>query len=458
MIINCRNTNKGLTFSIDEQNFALEYPQKVWDNYPDSLKSVFADNYAFLKALHLPQMLSQNGKLENHDKLDFSTSYPLFEKQIIDCMFNNISFCADVDNVSTADNLKSFLNLKISFKNFEIKYPKYEDNLDEKAVLNMSFGKDSLLSFGLANELGLEPTSVYMLDNSVKIENDYKLEVIEKFKKETGKEVLTFTNNTGVLHDYRTWKLPRTEWGYGHLMTEFFLDILPFAHMSKSKYILFGNEKSCDETYINKEGYKSYPVYDQTSKWLLEMTKMAKTMTNNQAAVMSLIEPLHDLAVTKILHSRYPNIAKFKMSCFPDENEYGKHHYWCEHCSKCARIFVLMQANGIPPKNVGFKTNMFNIEHKSLFSCFGVEKKEGASVGYDTSGVGKEEQLYAFYLAYKRGAKGELIEKFKKELLDEAKEKEEEFYKKYYSIQDSKTIPSNLLKPLQSIFKEELEK
>ncbi|MEM5793390.1 MAG: hypothetical protein QXY45_03500 [Candidatus Aenigmatarchaeota archaeon] len=75
---------------------------------------------------------------------------------------------------------------------------------------------------------------------------------------------------------------------------------------------------------------------------------------------------------------------------------------------------------------------------------------------YERSQEAKEEQLLAFYMAYKNGEKGYLINLFKKNFLKEAKEKEEALFKKFFSIHKSITIPSRIKRKLNSIFKEEL--
>ncbi|MBN2422837.1 hypothetical protein JXB41_06425 [Candidatus Woesearchaeota archaeon] len=453
MKINCKFDSKGIVLSVNEIKYALEFPSEVWMNFPIEHKKIFADNYAFLKSLHLPRFF------EDYEKIEYKTSFPLFKSQIYNCMLNNLAFSADVDNASSAEYIKGFLNLEFGFNGYKKdSLPDYKEELQEKAVVAMSFGKDSLLSYGLAKEIGLEPVPIMSVDNDCPVENKYKINISKIFSKETGTKIGLITNNTSLIHRPKYWKIPNTEWGFGHLITEYVFNTMPFAHYLNSKYIVLGNEKSCDDSYINKEGYLSYPVYDQSSEWLLELTKFAKSMTNNQMQVISLIEPLYELAVLKILHNRYPELGKYQMSCFPDENEYGKHHYWCGACSKCARIYILLRANKILPKRIGFKTDMLDMKHKNLYSIFGVEKKEGASVGYDTSGCGRDEQLYAFYLAYKNGAKGKLIDLFKKEHLHEAKEREEEFYKKFYGIHKSKTIPEHILTKLIPIFKEELGK
>lgn len=444
--------NNGVELLIGDGRFTLEFPDEVWNDYPEDLKRIFIDNYTFLKSLHLPQLLN------NSSRLVFSTSYPLFKSQLYNCLLNSIPFCADVDGRSTVEELKRYLNLEFEFSDHDVKYPSYTKKLNEKAVLSMSFGKDSLLSYGLANELGLDVSPVISFDNDCLRENQYKMNILRRFSHEFGKKVWSIKNDTSIIHRHEYWDAPDTEWGVGHLITEYCLNMLPYAHHLNASYVLLGNEKSCDDFYINKEGYKSYPVYDQSSEWMLELSKMTKFLTNNQMQVVSLIEPLYELAILKILHNRYPEIGKYQMSCFPDENEYGKSHYWCEHCSKCARVFILMKANNLDPARVGFKTDMLRSEFRKIYSIFGVGKEKDYAVGYDVSGCGRDEQLYAFYLAYKNGVKGDLIELFGKNHLEEAKQREDELHRKFFGIHNSRTIPHRFLKPLHSIYREELSK
>jgi hypothetical protein len=107
----------------------------------------------------------------------------------------------------------------------------------------------------------------------------------------------------------------------------------------------------------------------------------------------------------------------------------------------------------INTKKVGFKNGMLTRNHKSYYSIFGVNVND---CDYDVSGVGRDEQLLAFYLAHKNKVKGELIDEFKKTFLDEAKEREDELYKKFFSVHKSLTLPKKIKRKIISIFKEEL--
>lgn len=448
MHIGCVETDTGIELSIDSRAFRLNFPREIWQPFSD--KGLFADNYAFLKALHLPQMLNR------WERVDFQTSYPLFKHQIQSALLNNIPFCADVDGGSAAENIRKFLSLDFRFKDHDTRYPSPGVPLAEKAVLNMSFGKDSLLTYAVAREIGLPTTLVMSVDNDSPLECKYKNDIARRFAEEFGEKIWLVENNTGVIHRYEFWGAPHTEWGFGHLITEYFLNTIPFAFQHGARYILLGNEKSCDDSYLGKEGYRCYPVYDQSSEWMLELTKMARALANAQMKVMSLIEPLHDLAITRVLHTRYPEIGKYQMSCFPDENEYGKSHFWCGHCSKCARVYAYLKAHGIDAGRVGLVTEMFRSEFEDLYSVFSTQRKKKKTVGYDATPCGRDEQLLALYMALHRGEQGALIDLFRDRHLEEAQARNTELSGKFLTIHESRSLPAVYMAKVRAIYEETL--
>ena len=101
---------------------------------------------------------------------------------------------------------------------------------------------------------------------------------------------------------------------------------------------------------------------------------------------------------------------------------------------------------------MGFRKNLFDKKYLYGFSLFSDNKSV-----YEMLPESKEEQLFMFYLAYKNGAKGDLIEYFKEKYLDEAKAREDELYRKFFKIYPTKNMPGALSKKVTSIYKEELE-
>ena len=74
---------------------------------------------------------------------------------------------------------------------------------------------------------------------------------------------------------------------------------------------------------------------------------------------------------------------------------------------------------------------------------------------YEKSKQARDEQLLAFYLAYKQGVKGYLMNEFKKEFYEEAISKEDELYKEFLTAHES-NLPKKINKQVMSIYKEEL--
>jgi hypothetical protein len=111
--------------------------------------------------------------------------------------------------------------------------------------------------------------------------------------------------------------------------------------------------------------------------------------------------------------------------------------------------------SGIDPTKIGLRINMLEREYKQFFTLF-----DGKSITmtYAHTKVGRDEQLFAFYLAAKRGVKAALVEEFKTSpLLQEAKDREEELHKTFCKLHTSISVPKELRNKINSIYKEELD-
>lgn len=449
MRIDCEITGDGLALGVDDRLFRVAYPGDVWRGFPH--REAFAEHYAFLKALHLPQMLARED-----EALVFATRRPLHHHAIFLAMLNNVPFCADVDGVPTGERLRALMGLELRFADDAQRLPVAGCALGERAVVNMSFGKDSLLSWALARDLGLDPLLWISVDNDCPREYAWKAGISARFCAEFGQPVHTVVNDTGLIHRPEYWQAAPTEWGFGHLITEYAMHALPFAWQHAARYVLLGNEKSCDDSYLNRDGFRAWPVYDQSSEWSLELTHIARGLIASPVTVCSLIEPLHDLAIIRILHRRYPQVAKYQMSCFPDESEHGRHAHWCGHCTKCARNFVFMRANGIEPRSVGLAVDMFG---EDSIRCFPLIRDAATGVhtaGYDATPCGRDEQLLALLLARERGASGAVIERFEARFLAEATGRRAELEARFLRVQDSRTMPVALRERVMALCREAL--
>ena len=117
-------------------------------------------------------------------------------------------------------------------------------------------------------------------------------------------------------------------------------------------------------------------------------------------------------------------------------------------------MYLLCVGGGVDPAQVGFRENMLNRAHKNQFTLLGGK----SNLTYLHSETAMDEQLFAFYSAVKKNAKGELIDDFKtSKLYETAKDREDELFKKFITLYEPISVPADLKDRVMSIFKEEIE-
>lgn len=453
--INAKKIKNGIRIKFKEKNYDLLYPKEIWYNFSEKMKDFLLDNISFLTTFHLPIYYDENGIIYN-------TNYPLLKPFFKEVQMHDIPLFCDKEKKDTTEMIKNFFNIEYFFNENDVIIPTYETELEEKAIINFTFGKESLLTFGICREIGLETELIYFQGLSSSKETRLKRFYAKKFSFQFNQNIIRIKNILEYLTIPEYLKINRnTNWGNMTQLTEYCLASLPIVDFTRSKFILFGNEKSCDNFFYNRDGYKTYPVFDQSSKWTLSLNNMMKVVTGSKTSVFTIVEPLNEIAIMKILHNRYKDLGRFQFSCFVDEFEFNEIDFnekldgrWCHICSKCARIYLFFKALGIDPRIVGFQDNLFRKKYLHNFSLF--NGKQGNTLIYDYSGLGRDEQLFAFYLAFKRGERGKAIELFKQKYLDEVKQREDELYKEFFGVFDSITMPKNIKSKVISIFKEEL--
>jgi len=380
------------------------------------------------------------------DNLNYNTPKPLFEDEIKDIILHQIPGIADDYDLDTSQTIDRFKNINYQFTG--------QSNVDavanahEGAILLLSCGKDSLLTLGFARELDLDTTPIHVNDTTTPYENSVSLETVKKLKKNFDINIEIITNNIEKLNDFETWNKPPTCLGYSHMITGFCFLSLPFLHNNASM-ILLGNQQNMNFSFRTKQDYLSYPSYDQTTTAKRQQEKMLNHL-NKQYRVLSLIEPLTDIAETKILFSRYPELAKYQFSC---NCLYGSiEKRWCHACNKCARLSIFMLAHGFDVKSIGLR-GMLSKRFKNYYTLFGMNPKIDR---YEKSPEARDQQLLAFYMAYKNGTKGQLMDLFKRNFLSEAVTREDELRKKFFKIYKT-DLPNTLQKKLHTILNEELK-
>ena len=442
-ILQAKPTKEGISIQFRNKNYKLKYPQKIWKNYFD--KQNLIKNYVPLATISLPLML-------NLKKIHYNIPESEFQNKYKELLLKDLPS-------STFDNKQDAVKLTQKFRKIKFIFEKKEEkiksgkkklkNTKHRAIIPLSFGKDSLLTLSLAREIGLNPVSIYINDTITPKENKQKLILGKKFAKQFNQKHYMIENKIERLNDFDTWDKPETNFNYSHMITGFCLISLPFVQYYNSRYIILGNEQDMNFSFTGSQNLRAWPAYDQTSIWQEEQNKIIQKLTNNKTQVTSIIRPLTNIAIIKILYSRYPEKARYEFSC--DCLNISLRRRWCHECNKCARHFLFMKAFGINTKKMIGLDGLFQKKHKKLYSLF-----DGKEVDrYEQNIESKEQQLLAFLLASRQKARGYLIDYFKKNYMKEALAKENELRKKYFSLWPAK-IPKELKNKVLSIYREEL--
>jgi len=437
--IDIKKTKYGLAINLHNKKYNLIFPKNTWSTLPSQLTDFFTQEFSFISTATMPLISEIN-------KLRYNTPQPIFENNIKEIILHQIPGIADDYDLDTQHTIHRFRNIRYSFIG-----PSIKDafaNAHDGAILLLSCGKDSLLSLGFAQELDLETTPIYINDTTTPYENRISIETIKKISKKHHINIQIITNNIEKLNDFENWNKSPTCLGYSHMITGFCFLAVPFLHNNASIVIL-GNQQNMNFSFKTKQDYIGYPSYDQTTTARCQQEKMIKHF-NEQYRVISLVEPITDIAEIKILFSRYPELAKYQFSC---NCLYGTDQKrWCHACNKCARLNIFMLAHGVNLKKIGLNS-MLSKKFINYFILFGRNPKIDR---YEKSPEARDQQLLAFYMAYKNGVKGQLIDMFKRNFLKEAVSREDELRKKFFKIY-STDLPNNLQIKLHSILKEELK-
>jgi hypothetical protein len=437
-------TENGIEIETGGKKLKITYKKKVWEKYPQTLKENLSQNLALIFTIHLPYLL-------NIERIDYQMPKILNKNLIFEEFKKSLPSTALMKSKKTSELLEKFKKTKFSFLEKEgLILDSNPIKIKNKAALAFSFGKDSLLTFAICKELGLETIPIYVEEPLTQFENYHKKILAKNFIKEFGQKIIFLKNELGSLREsgkngWFGWELQLTQLG---------LVSLPLIFYNKAKYFFFSNEQSCNDKFLDKEGFWCNPVYEQSIEGIMNFREMIKNLGVNNLFIGSLVEPLHEIAIIRILHHRYPEIGKYQMSCGEIEVEKMENR-WCQNCSKCARNYIFLLANGINPKKVGFNVDMLDLKYKSKFSIF--NERNDKNYGYDKSLLGRDEQLFAFLLAFKNGVKGELMEVFKKNYLKEAEKREKELRKKFFGVHSTKTLPEELKDKVLKIYQEELK-
>ena len=224
-----------------------------------------------------------------------------------------------------------------------------------------SGGKESLLSYGLLRELGYETHSLFV--------------------NESGRHWYTALNGYRHLvaadpaHTVRVWtsadrvfnwmlrQLPLVRSDYHRLRSDeypirlwtvavFLFGALPVVRRRGLGAIVIGDEH--DTTRVARyQGIPHYDgLYDQSRLFDDAMSRYYRRK-GWCLSQFSIVRPLSELLVEKVLVERYPELQREQTSCHATHVD-GERVYPCGRCEKCRRVVAMLVAVGGDPERCGY--------------------------------------------------------------------------------------------------------
>lgn len=438
----------GIQVVINNKIFRLRYPPSIWNRFPKTHRKILTQNIAFTMTYHLPYLFTSLKKMQYNLPVPLSEAF--FFKGFSLALPSTAVMQETGDFRMTSNLLRRLYEVEYIYSNKKTDIPPYNrTSFEDCAVMPFTFGKDSLLTFALARDMGITIHPIFIAEPYSPYEEATKKLLSESFKKEFKIQISFLRNSLGILRE------PDEGWiGWEMQLTQYSLMLLPYVYARRAGYILFANEQSCDDTVIDGDGFRYNPVFEQSHSWLLQNSLMTSIIGGNSLSIGSLLEPIHEIAIERILHKRYPAIAKYQSSCDLTHKP-ATQGRWCESCSKCARMYIFLLGLGVDPKKVGFRRNLLRDKYHNLYTIF--DGKKIKEFGYDQSQAGRQEQMLAFLMAYRNNYKGPVMSSFARRYLKTVRKNEKRLRQKYFGIHSTKTIPKVIKSRVLKIFRYELK-
>lgn len=247
----------------------------------------------------------------------------------------------------------------------------WSTNRDRHVILS-SGGKDSLLSYGLMNEMGFETHPIFINESGRHWFT--ALNAYNYFKDNIPNSARVWTNSDRIFNwmlrhmsfirndfsNVRSDEYPIRLW----TVAVFIFGALPLMRKRKIARLIIGDEFDTSRR-LNHAGITHYDgLYDQSRYFDNAMSRyyMRKGWNINQ---FSILRPLSEMLIQKILVNRYPHLQEHQISCHAAHKEEDRIRP-CGQCEKCRRIIGMLKALDADPSRCGYKENQIQHTLKNI--------------------------------------------------------------------------------------------
>jgi creatinine amidohydrolase/Fe(II)-dependent formamide hydrolase-like protein/7-cyano-7-deazaguanine synthase in queuosine biosynthesis len=255
---------------------------------------------------------------------------------------------------------------------------------DRHCVLS-SGGKDSLLSYGLLNEMGREVHPIFVNESGRHWFT--ALNAYRHFKNHIPETARVWVNSDRLFSwmlrrmpfirndfsDVRSDEYPIRLW----TVAVFLFGVLPLVRKRGIGRLLIGDEfdTSVRKTFHGISHYDG--LYDQSIFFDQTMTNYFRRK-GWAISQFSILRPLSELLIEKILALRYPQLQQHQTSCHATHKE-GDRILPCGKCEKCRRIVSMLLALDVDPAHCGYRASHIESSLRGLVEKGVAQETAGAS-------------------------------------------------------------------------------
>jgi hypothetical protein len=238
---------------------------------------------------------------------------------------------------------------------------KWESDRPAYAVLS-SGGKDSLLSFGLLNELGEYVVPIFVNESG---RHWYTaLNAYRYFNGHVSGTARVWTN-ADRLFNWMLRHLPFVRQDFARFRADeypirlwtvavFLFGALPLMRIRGLNRLVIGDEYDTSRKMYHNGILHYDGLYDQSRYFDNAMSSYYKRKRWG-IKQFSIIRQLSEVIIEKILVERYPDLQKQQVSCHATHVERGR-IYPCGDCEKCRRIVGMLVALDADPTRCGYNS------------------------------------------------------------------------------------------------------
>jgi creatinine amidohydrolase/Fe(II)-dependent formamide hydrolase-like protein len=255
---------------------------------------------------------------------------------------------------------ESYLQAHLVFTDPEPKgLERWQTDRSRHAILS-SGGKESLLSFGLLNELGCETHPVFVNESGRHWFT--ALNAHRHFSRHVPNTARVWSN-CDRLFAWMLRHLPFIRQDFASVRSDeypirlwtvavFLFGILPLVRARGIGRIVIGDEYDATSRSFHKGILHYDGLYDQSRFFDNRLTRYFQHKGWG-VAQFSIVRPLSELLVEKVLVERYPELQRLQVSCHAAHTEEEMVRP-CGRCEKCRRVVGMLRALGADPTRCGY--------------------------------------------------------------------------------------------------------